>query len=118
MQQHDLMLVPLLSGGGMRVKIIEGMALGKAILSTALGAEGIAVRDGHDVLLADTSAAWLSIIRAWGRGELATAQIGAAAAATAAEVYDNRRVVQQFEALYERLLLPAPAGTLAHSPPA
>ena len=118
MQQHDLMLVPLLSGGGMRVKIIEGMALGKAILSTPLGAEGIAVRDGHDVLLADTSAAWLSIIRAWGRGELATAQIGAAAAATAAEVYDNRRVVQQFEALYERLLLPAPVGTLAHSPPA
>ena len=41
-QQYDLMLVPLLSGGGMRVKIIEGMALGKCILSTSLGAEGVA----------------------------------------------------------------------------
>ncbi|HEX8505421.1 MAG TPA: glycosyltransferase family 4 protein [Hymenobacter sp.] len=118
MQQYDLMLVPLLSGGGMRIKIIEGMALGKAILSTPLGAEGIAVRHGHDILLGDTPAAWLSALRAWGRGDLDSPALGAAAARTAADVYDNRRVMQRFEALYERLLLPAPAGTPAHSPPA
>ena len=52
MQQYELMLVPLLSGGGMRIKIIEGMALGKAILSTRMGAEGIAVRDGEDIFCA------------------------------------------------------------------
>lgn len=118
MQQYDLMLVPLLSGGGMRVKIIEGMALGKAILSTTLGAEGIAVRDGHDLLLRDSAAAWLDALRAWARGEVPTAALGRQAARTAAEVYDNRRVVQRFINLYEQLLLPAPAGTLAHSPPA
>ena len=118
MQQYDLMLVPLLSGGGMRVKIIEGMALGKAILSTSLGAEGIAVRDGHDIVLRDTAVAWLDALRAWGRGALAGPAIGAAAARTAAEVYDNRRVVQRFVDLYEQLLVPAPVGTPAHSPPA
>ena len=69
MQQYELMLVPLLSGGGMRVKIIEGMAVGKAILSTTLGAEGIAVRDGHDIVLRDSPAAWLDALRAWARGE-------------------------------------------------
>jgi len=37
----SIMLVPILSAGGMRVKIIEGMALGKTVLSTTLGAEGI-----------------------------------------------------------------------------
>ena len=112
------MLVPLLSGGGMRVKIIEGMALGKAILSTGLGAEGIAARDGHDLLLRDTAAAWLAALRAWHRGEVPVAALGAQAARTAADVYDNRRVVQRVVDLYERLRQPAPAGTPAHSPPA
>ena len=118
MQQYELMLVPLLSGGGMRVKIIEGMALGKAIVSTSLGAEGIAVRDGHDIVLRDGAAAWLAALRAWARGELATGPLGAAAARTAADLYDNRRVVQRFVDLYEQLLVPAPAGIPAHSPPA
>jgi polysaccharide biosynthesis protein PslH len=118
MQAYDLMLVPLLSGGGMRLKIIEGMALGKAILSTSLGAEGIAVRDGHDIVLRDTPVAWLEALRAWGRGTLPMLQLGAEAARTAADLYDNRRVVQRFVDLYARLLVPAPAGTPAHSPPA
>ena len=118
MQAHGLMLVPLLSGGGMRVKIIEGMALGKAILSSTLGAEGIAARDGENLLVRDGAAAWLDTLRAWYRGDVDVAQIGAAAARTAADVYDNRRVVQRFVDLYEQLLLPAPAGTPAHSPPA
>ncbi|MCC3153055.1 glycosyltransferase family 4 protein [Hymenobacter sp. BT770] len=103
MQQYELMLVPLLSGGGMRIKIIEGMALGKPVLSTPLGAEGIAVRDGHDLLLRDSATAWLEALRAWARGELPTAAIGAAAAHTAADLYDNRRVTQRFVDLYERL---------------
>ena len=118
MQQYGLMLVPLLSGGGMRVKIIEGMALGKAILSTKLGAEGIAVRDGHDIIVRDSPTEWLDFLRRWARGEVSLSEIGANAARTATDVYDNRRVVQRFVDLYERLLVPAPAGTPAHSPPA
>jgi glycosyltransferase involved in cell wall biosynthesis len=100
MRQYDLMLVPLLSGGGMRVKIIEGMALGKCILSTSIGAEGIAVRDGHDIVVRDPAAAWQQALRDYYHGRLPVASLGAAAAATAAEVYDNRRVTQRFEALY------------------
>ncbi|MCC2545010.1 glycosyltransferase family 4 protein [Hymenobacter sp. BT175] len=104
MQQYELMLVPLLSGGGMRIKIIEGMALGKAILSTPIGAEGIAVRDGHDMLLRTTAAEWLDALRAWYRGAVPVATIGAEAARTAAGLYDNRRVVERFESLYQVLL--------------
>jgi glycosyltransferase involved in cell wall biosynthesis len=104
MRQYDLMLVPLLSGGGMRVKIIEGMALGKAILSTAIGAEGIAVRDGYDIVLRDAAAAWQQALRDYYHGRLPVASLGAAAAATAAEVYDNRRVTQRFEALYKAVM--------------
>lgn len=102
-RQYELMLVPLLSGGGMRVKIIEGLALGKVILSTALGAEGIAARDGENLLLRDSPAAWLGALRDYYHGRLPLAALGAAAARTAADRYDNRRVTQQFVDLYARL---------------
>ncbi len=55
MQTHKLMVVPLRSGGGMRVKIIEAMAAGKAIISTSIGAEGIDCTHGENILLADTA---------------------------------------------------------------
>ena len=54
MRKKAIMVVPLLSGGGMRVKIVEGMALGKAIISTTIGAEGINFTDGENILIADT----------------------------------------------------------------
>lgn len=54
MNSKGLMIVPLLSGSGIRVKIIEGMALGKTIITTSLGAEGIPCKDGQNILIADT----------------------------------------------------------------
>ena len=50
----SIMIVPLLSGGGMRIKIIEGMALGKVIISTSIGAEGIPVTNGENILIANS----------------------------------------------------------------
>ncbi len=49
----EIMIVPLLSGSGMRIKIIEGMALGKVIISTSIGAEGILCTHGENILIAD-----------------------------------------------------------------
>ncbi len=49
-----VMIVPLLSGSGMRVKIIEGMSLGKAIVTTSVGMEGIPGKNGSEFLIADT----------------------------------------------------------------
>jgi glycosyltransferase involved in cell wall biosynthesis len=48
-------VVPLFSGSGIRIKIIEGMALGKAIVSTTIGAEGIRATHAKDIMLADTA---------------------------------------------------------------
>jgi glycosyltransferase involved in cell wall biosynthesis len=47
------MLVPLFSGSGMRVKIVEGLALGKPIITTSIGAEGIDITDGENIIIAD-----------------------------------------------------------------
>jgi len=48
-----LMIVPLLSGSGMRIKIVEGMALGKTIISTSIGAEGIPATHKDNILIAN-----------------------------------------------------------------
>ena len=48
-----IMVVPLFSGSGMRIKIVEGMALGKPIVTTSIGTEGIETTSGEDILIAD-----------------------------------------------------------------
>ena len=53
MNSKALMVVPLLSGSGMRIKIVEGMALGKPIVSTSIGSEGIHTTSGKNILIAD-----------------------------------------------------------------
>jgi len=55
MVDKGIMIVPLFSGSGMRVKIIEGMALGKVIVSTAIGAEGIDIKHRENIIIADSA---------------------------------------------------------------
>ncbi|WP_293787648.1 glycosyltransferase [uncultured Pedobacter sp.] len=55
MNSKAIMIVPLISGTGMRVKIIEGMAMKKCIIATTTAAEGINCRHGHDILIADSA---------------------------------------------------------------
>jgi glycosyltransferase involved in cell wall biosynthesis len=53
MRDAAVYIVPLRIGGGTRLKIFEAMAMGKAVVSTTIGAEGLPVTDGEHVLLAD-----------------------------------------------------------------
>ncbi len=53
-KSYDIMLVPLWSGSGLRIKLVEGLAYGKAIITTSIGAEGIPYTAGKDLLIADT----------------------------------------------------------------
>jgi polysaccharide biosynthesis protein PslH len=53
-QRAAVFIVPLRAGSGTRLKILEAMAMGKAIVSTRIGAEGIGLVDGHSACLADT----------------------------------------------------------------
>ena len=54
MNSKAIMIVPLLSGSGMRVKIIEGMAMKKCVIATTYAAEGLNYENGKDILIADT----------------------------------------------------------------
>ena len=57
-ESADLFVVPLESGGGMRVKILDAWLSGRPIVSTSIGAEGIAVSHEQNLLLADGPAAF------------------------------------------------------------
>lgn len=54
--EYDIMLVPLLSGSGLRIKLVEGLAYGKAIVTTSIGAEGIQYEHKKQMLIADEAA--------------------------------------------------------------
>ncbi len=58
MGSYAVMAVPLLGGGGMRVKLVEGMALGKPIVTTTIGAEGTGVKSDRHLLVTDTPGAF------------------------------------------------------------
>ena len=55
-QKCPICVVPLRAGGGTRLKILEAMALGRPVVSTTIGCEGLDVRDGEHILIADTPA--------------------------------------------------------------
>lgn len=62
MNSKAIMVVPLFSGSGMRIKIIEGMALGKAIVSTSIGAEGIGVEPGKNIQIANDEEGFIDAV--------------------------------------------------------
>jgi len=62
LHKSAIVVVPLRVGGGTRLKIYEAMAAGKAVVSTAVGAEGLDVHDGEDILLADDPVAFAEAV--------------------------------------------------------
>jgi len=54
-QKSSVMIVPLNVGSGTRLKVVEGLALGKCMVSTSKGAEGVGLTHGEDILFADTA---------------------------------------------------------------
>lgn len=102
--QRHVMLVPLFSAGGMRVKIVEGMAMGKCIISTTIGAEGIDYTEGDNILIADTAAAFTKQIEHVLKEPDQAAAIGAKAKELVREQYNMANVVRDLVAFYERLM--------------
>jgi len=101
LNQHSVMVVPLLSGGGMRAKILEGMAVGKVVLSTPLGIEGIEATDRRECLLAEKPEEWLEALR-WCYAERESlALIGEKARIFCAQFFDNEALARKLVAKFE-----------------
>jgi glycosyltransferase involved in cell wall biosynthesis len=99
-----IMVVPILSAGGIRIKIIEGMAKGKAIISTSIGAEGIHYTDGEDILIADTPKVMAEKIISLCQNPNEIERLGNNAISTIKNEYDNSQLSKRLIAFYEKLL--------------
>ncbi len=102
----SIMIVPLLSGGGMRVKIVEGMAMQKCIISTTLGAEGINFEDGRNILIANNREEFYDAIKRCITDEEYCKQIGLNARLLIEQQHDINKVINNLIDFY-RYLLPA-----------
>lgn len=102
--QRHVMLVPLFSAGGMRVKIIEGMAMGKCIISTTMGAEGIQYEAGKNILIADTAAAFVEQIERVITSPGMADAIGTNALELVMANYANPIIMKDLIAFYESLM--------------
>ncbi|HTW58279.1 MAG TPA: glycosyltransferase family 4 protein [Terriglobales bacterium] len=89
-------IVPLRIGGGTRLKIFEAMAMGKAVISTTVGAEGLPVQSGKDVLLADTANDFAESVLCLLRDSGLRRRLGAAARTLVEESYGWGKVAEGF----------------------
>lgn len=104
------LVVPLRVGGGTRLKIVEGMAMGKAIVSTSLGAEGIEAAHEREILIADEPERFAAaVIRLLDDPALA-ARLGRSARELAVERYSWRAAAARLEQFFGEIVAASPAA--------
>lgn len=108
-QAAAVYVVPLRVGGGTRLKILEAMAMGKAIVSTRIGAEGIGLVDGQDALLADAPADFAAAVCRLLDDPALRRRLGAAARRSAEARFGWEAIGARLLAVYAALLAPPAA---------
>ena len=100
---HDVAIVPLLSGSGIRIKIIESMAMGKTVITTRVGAEGILYDEEVNIIIAENKAKMVEAIRSLNENPAIAVRIGQAARKLVEETYDNRKIIARLLMFYEQI---------------
>jgi glycosyltransferase involved in cell wall biosynthesis len=97
-------VVPLRMGGGTRLKVLEGLSMRKAVVSTSIGCEGIDVVDGEHLLVADDAEAFAAaVLRVLEHSDTAE-RLGVHGRQLVEERYRWVSVVERLEAFYEQLM--------------
>ena len=99
----SVMIVPLFSGSGFRIKIIEGMACGKTIISTTVGAEGIHCTNMEDILIADGPPGFIKMISACVNDRMFLNRIGKNARELIKKDYDRDRIIKKLVGFYQKI---------------
>lgn len=97
----SLYVVPLRIGGGTRLKVMEAMAMGKAIVSTTLGCEGFEVTDGRELVMADTAADFARRVIELLSDAGARESLGREARRLVKERYDWQAIVPRLDKVYD-----------------
>jgi sugar transferase (PEP-CTERM/EpsH1 system associated) len=88
LEKAKVVVVPLRIGGGTRLKILEAMSMGKAVVSTSVGAEGLKVTPDHDICIADSPADFILAIKKFMDSASLRASMGARARENVVQNYD------------------------------
>lgn len=96
-------VVPLRVGGGMRVKLLQAMAMARPVVSTSIGAEGIRVEDGQDLLLADTAPEFATCVVRLLRDQSLRERLGQNARRLVEEHYSWETATDLLEQVYREL---------------
>ncbi len=104
MTSKQIMVVPLLSGSGIRIKIIEAMSIGKTVIATTIAAEGIMYEDGENIIIANSAEEFASAVKYCVENPDKCKSIGEEAYKLIAERYSNDQVVNQLVTLYKEII--------------
>lgn len=102
--KYAIMIVPLLAGSGIRVRIIEGMAYGKCIVSTRIGSEGIPYEHQKNIVIADTPEEFAQAIIDLNEHPEKVREIQRNARQTAEQFYDRKNVYLPLVKMYNELV--------------
>ena len=100
----SIAIAPLFSGSGVRIKIIESMSLGKTVISTKTGAEGIDYTAGKNIIIADTADEFATAIEKLYNNRNEAVRIGKNARRLMEEKHENQKIIQQLQAFYQEIL--------------
>ena len=100
---HDVAIVPLLAGSGIRIKIIESMAMGKTVITTRVGAEGILYDEEVNLIIAENIAKMVEAIRSINENPQIAVKIGQEARKLVETTYDNRKIIARLLMFYEQI---------------
>jgi len=101
--ENDVAIVPLLAGSGIRIKIIESMAMGKTVITTRVGAEGILYDEEVNLIIAENKAKMVEAIRSINENPEIAVKIGQAARKLVEETYDNRKIIARLLMFYDQI---------------
>ena len=104
---YSIMIVPLFSGSGMRVKILEGLALGRVILTTSIGVEGIPAVDGEHLFIVNTAEEFVEKINYCIQNPEILETIGKQGKHFVNQHFDNLKIAERLMEHYERLTVNA-----------
>jgi len=102
-QKAACFIVPLRVGGGTRLKILSAWAMGKAVVSTSIGCEGLEARDGWNVLIRDDPKDFAAAVRQVLDDPTLASKLGANARATAVEIYSWDRIGEHMSKEYSSI---------------
>lgn len=103
-RSKSISIAPLFSGSGIRIKIIESMALGRAVISTTIGAEGINIENGKNILIANTAQEYFEAIELlYSKNEIAD-EMGRNARLLIDQEHSTKKLISKLEGFYEQIL--------------